>query len=309
MSIVSVILSLSSASPDLTEAQHAKALEYLSLNLSIRDRDEIIRVLCHHNPDHLTQAIRDGVNAYTPMIRQVHQAVDLSSFVGDFENFLTDMIKMSKPGSGKRDKGGARPPSVEDYVDLLHRYQNSTHRFLHQVAKNGKEVTQWFQDYCHDAAKEFQQPSENETSVTDSLNSAFQKLSAEDQTAVRKEIDAYAAYLDALHASSADRIRDVVSNRSSTAYGPGAYLARWQDLLDSTLITPNKAEGPVRTGGSKSVKEEARKDVDGEDKGGVSEKVAERTVRDKTPVVPGSEATRRLLKDGFRGLLKERLGS
>ena len=38
--------------------------------------------------------------------------------------------------------------------------------------------------------------------------------------------------------------------------GPGAYLARWQNLLDNTLITPAKAFGDVRTGADTSGFEE-----------------------------------------------------
>lgn len=313
MSIVSTILSLSSASPDLTEAQHTKALEYLSLSLSIRDRDEIIRVLCKHNPDHLTQAIRDAVSAYEPMIRQVHQAADLSATVGDVEAFINDMIKMSKQGKsdGKKTSVSTQPPSVEDYVDLLHRHQGATHRFLHQVAKNGKEVTKWFQDYCHDAAKEFQVHESKEKEgklLMDAVSELLAPLSDEDRKRVMAEIDAHNAYLDTLHASSAARVRDVIAKKGATAYGPGAYLARWQGLLDSTPITPDKPQGPVRKGGSRGVKEEARKDVDGEVKDvGVGEKAAEKVVADKTPAAPGVELTVRLLGKRFRELLVRKL--
>lgn len=305
MSIVSVILSLSSASADLTEAQHTKALEYLSLQLSIRDRDEITRVLCRSNPDHLTQAVRDGVSAYEPMIRQVHQAVDLSATVGDFQAFMDDMIKLTKPDK-KNASGEAKPPSVEDYVKLLHSHMGASHRFLHQVAKNGKEVTGWFQDYVHKAATEFRQKEGSTSTVHQSLSSAFDQLKSEDKEAVRKEVDAFAGYLDALHESSAARIKDVIKNTSSTAYGPGAYLARWQDLLDSTLITPAKAKGPVRTGADGKVKQEGRRDVDGEIKeSGVDAKDADKAIKDKTPEVPKTDTTVRLLGPKFRQVILE----
>lgn len=303
MSIVSVILSLSSASDELTEAQHAKALEYLSLQLAVRDRREIIQVLCHHNPDHLTQAIRDGVSAYEPMIRQVHQAVDLSATLGDLEAFMNDMIKLSKPS-----KDG-KPPSVEDFVQLMHTHMGASHRFLHQVAKNGKEVTKWFNEYVHAATSNFKQQESSASSplLTESLVSAFKELPSDDQAAVQKEVDIYAKYLEALHESSAARIRDVIDNKSKTAYGPGSYLARWQDLMDSTLITPNKLEGPVRKGQSKSVKEEAMKDVDGKVKtSGVDAAKSEKIVSDKTPDAPVVENTVRLLGPKFRELLLAR---
>lgn len=96
MSIVAVILSLSDgpSAEDLTEAQHNNALEWLALQLGIRDRQEIVRVLCQRNPDHLTAAINNAADAYTPMIRQVHQAVNLADTMWDFERFVTDMLKM-----------------------------------------------------------------------------------------------------------------------------------------------------------------------------------------------------------------------
>lgn len=300
MSIVTTILSLSSTSPDLGEAQHKLALDYLSLSLAVRDRNKIIDVLCHHNPDHLTQAVRDGVAAYEPMIRQVHQAVDLSATVGDFEAFMNDMIKVAKP---KKEGSESKPPTVEDFVKLLHNHMSASHRFLHQVAKNGKEVTQWFKEYVHKASANFKQEHAS-PSIFESLSAAFDQLSPQDQDKVRSEVDATSKYLDDLHASSAARIRDVILNKASTPYGPGAYLARWQELLDATLVTPETAKGPVRKGASSSVKQEARRDVDGEIKEtGVDLKQADKVVGDKTPDVPSVETTLKLLGPKYRELL------
>lgn len=300
-----MVLSLSSASSDLTAEQHAKALDYLSLQLAVRDRDEIVRVLCRSNPDHLTQAVRDGVAAYEPMIRQVHQAVDLSATVGDFQAFMDDMIKTTK--AVKKNGAESKAPSVEDYVKLLHNHMGACHRFLHQVAKNGKEVTGWFQAYVHKAAAQFRQTEGSfNSTLKESLVTEFGKLKADEQTAVRNEVDAFASYLDALHSSSAERIRDVINNKSSTTYGPGAFLARWQDLLDSTLVTPATAKGPVRTGADRGIKLEGRRDVDGEIKeSGIDAKAADKMVKDQTPAAPSTETTIRALGPKFHELLLE----
>lgn len=307
MSIVAVILSLSSASDDMTEVQHTKALEYLSVQLALRDRREIIDVLCHHNPDHMTEAIRMGVAAYEPMIRQVHQAVDLSATLNDLEAFMNDMIKLSKPS--KSDKGEPKLPSVEDYVQLLHTHQGASHRFINQVAKNGKEVTAWFNDYTHEVSKHFQS---SNSSLFDSLSTSYSSLSKEDQAKIQKEIDNHAKYLEALHDSSATRIRDVLSknsSKSSTPYGPGAYLARWQQLLDSTLVTPATMEGSLRRGANKSVKSESSKDIDGvvPEEVGLGEMDKEKAVKDVTPEAPSTEETVKALGPKFRELLRERL--
>ena len=312
MSIISVILALSSgpSADDLTAEQHLNALEWFALQLEIRDRQEIVRVLCHRNPDHLTAAIQDGVAAYTSMIRQVHDAVNLSDTMWDFERFLTDMLKMSKPTGPK---GQEKPPSVEDYVDLLHRHQRSTHKFLHQVAKNGKEVASWWREYVHMAAGQFrstEKPPPSAAVVPDdmvmgdvrrALISAFSDLAEGEQTAIKTELDAHRVYLHDLHTASAQRISSVIKRTYSTPFGPGAYLARWQSLLDSTLITPASPKGPIRRGANKSVREEGRKDLEGNEL--VTEDQVEKAVDQVTPDAPSVDETLRLLGSKFRDAL------
>lgn len=316
MSIVSVILLLSSGPSvdDLTETQHAKALEYLSLRLGVRDREEIVRVICHRTPDHLTTLINQCVTAYTPMIRQVHQAVNLSDTMWDFERFVSDMLKMSKPAPDK--KGGeARVPTVEDYVDLLHRHQQSTHKFLHQIARNGKEVVTWWRDYLHKAVSQFRkdgaQPtsstesstSKNNNNIRQSLASIFASLPPTEQSEIRTELNSHATYLSNLHAASAARITSVIDRTHSTPYGPGAYLARWQNLLDTTLITPAKADGPVRRGANRGVKAEGRKDVEGNEAGFMAQGEVEKVVDEGIPEAPAVERTLEVFGARFREIL------
>lgn len=310
-----MILALSSVSDELTETQHAKAQEYLSLQLAIRDRQQIVKVMCRRNPDILTAAIRDAVDAYTPIIRHIHQAVDLGDTLSDFERFLTDMLKISQP-AGK--KGEQKTPSVEEFVDLLHRHQSSCHKFLHQVAKNGKEMTSWWQEYVHMAAAQFrndEKPPASKSVVPDematgglqsALANAFANLSADDQKAVRLELDAWKQYIDELHEASATRIASVIKRDKTTPFGPGAYLARWQQLLDSTQITPDTSKGPVRYGSRKIVKEEDRKGIDGDHDSLVSQQHVEKAVDDKLPEPPKAEVTSRLLWPIFREALVEK---
>ncbi|GAB7335813.1 hypothetical protein MBLNU13_g08089t1 [Cladosporium sp. NU13] len=311
-SIITVLLSLSSQSPELSDKQHAKALEYLSLTLAVRDRQEIVRVLCQRNPDHLTAAIRDGVDAYTPMIRDVHQAVNLSDTFWDFERFVTDTLKISKP-QGK--KGEEQPPTVEDFVDLLHRHQTSCHKFLHQVAKNSRPLMDTWKSYVRSAAAQFNahtKPPSTASVVPDpvasggahkKLQEAFSALSHDDQQAVKAELEAYDKYLTDLHTASAARISAVIKRTHSTPFGPGAFLARWQQLMDSTPVTPDKPQGPVRYGGTRSVKEAGRRDIDGEEAGFVGEGEKEKEVGEKTPQMPSIEKTVELLGQRYREIL------
>lgn len=308
MSIVYAILSLSATSPEMSDTQHAKALEYLSLQLALRDRREIIRILCHNNPDYLTEAIRQLVSAYEPMIRQIHNAVDLSATVGDFQTFMDDMLKLSRPS----DKPNSKPPTVEDFVDLLHRHMGCSHRFLHQVCKNGKEVTAWFNSYVHDASAQFRTPSSADSKpLPQAIAAHYTSLSADQQSAVTSELDAYGKYLSDLKSSSRARISDVIRNesasKSNTSYGPGSYLAKWQSLMDRTIITPDKQRGPTRTGASKSVKAASKKDVDGNlPEGGEKKAQKEDIIEKETLDAPETSKTIEAFQSKFQEMLKER---
>ena len=326
--LVDLILATSSVATELSEEQQKTASEYVNIQFAIHDREAIAKVLCYHQPDHLTQAIRDCVSAYEPLIRQVHNAVDLSGTLGDFEAFLSDLIKLTKSRSNARATNPAQKhsddphsPDVEDYAALIKKHIKSSHKFLHQVAKNGPEITKWFHDYAIAAASQFHisgattsQPSHPAAgSMTTTLQSLFSNLSENDQSAVRSELDARAIYLEALTASSNSRLSAVISNESATSFGPGTYLARWQSLLDSTPITPLTTNGKVRYGRDLEVKKaskvyEAMKAA-GHGKVGDEEKekkVVEKTdnaVKEGQPEEPVVERTVKLLGPKFKDVL------
>jgi Domain of unknown function in PX-proteins (DUF3818) len=306
-SIVTVILEDAKLSDQLTELHHKQALEYLSIQLSIHDRNKIIDVLCHSHPDHLTHSVRELVAAYEPVIRNVHTAVDLSGSLGDFHSFLTDLIKLGRIHAHK--DGKSTVPTVGDFVQLLKKHQGSCHKFIHQLSKNGQEVTGWYLEWCHKAAAQFRRKEEVKEKqgagdLTQSLNDLFDSLPQGKKKKISSLLDQQSEYIAEMHASSRQRLEAVLrsppsnnpsisrifsnhfsrpSSRSSSPArdqeqdansdvvpkvksdpGPGAYLARWQSLLDSTLITPSTSEGPVRRAGSDTVVEDSTVDVDGE---------------------------------------------
>lgn len=309
-SIVTVILDDAKLFDQLTEQHHKQALEYLSIQLSIHDRNKIINVLCHSHPDHLTHSVRELVAAYEPVIRNVHSAVDLSGTVGDFHSFLTDLIKLGRIHAGK--DGKSTVPTVGDFVQLLKKHQGSCHRFIHQLTKNGKEVTNWYLEWCHAAAAQFRRKENTKEKgagdLTQSLEDLFISVPQEKKQKISTLLDQQSKYIAEMHSSSRQRLEAVLksppssnqsiskifsghfsrpSSRSSSRApspapdqerdgnsdvvptvksdpGPGAYLARWQDLLDSTLITPQTSEGPVRRAGNDTVVKDSTVDVDGE---------------------------------------------
>lgn len=326
----------------LSEAQHTVALDYLSLQLSIRDREQLIKIGCNLQPDILTQGIKDIVAAYDSIIRGVHNAADLSAGFWDFECFLTDLIKLSKPQtvSKKSNDKPAPLPCVEEYAALLRKHMPGAHRFAHQVAKNGKDVTKQYRQYAKDAAANFRQKKDGSKDgaaagdMTPELSKLVTDLDTEKQKKVLNALDEYSAYTIALSCSSRDRLSSVLNNatksfsRSSsrdrsgntstsrpsssssnsstlrgggTTFGPGMYLPKLQQLIDETPITPKTIQGPIRHGADRSVRENEAVDVDGSRKVTAIVSVEELGVK-----APDVGVVVDLLGQGFEDCLRKR---
>lgn len=280
-SIIAVILETAEKpiKPEtLTDQQHEIAMEYYSTYLSIRDREEITKVTCKSNPDVLTSAVRDCVSAMDPVIRAIHNAVDLSGTVTDAENFITDLIKASKPKkkSGRKsretskerdanntadttaasvtDTDSGDAPTVEDFVILCRKHAPSMHRFLHQVTKNAPDLAQDYLVYAKQMFGEFKADVQNRDggagNMTAPLHSLFETLPQPKQEELKKLLDEHAAHLSELKSTSQSRLESIMRNGETkgSTHGPGMYLSRWNALLDSTLITPASVSGPVRRG-------------------------------------------------------------
>lgn len=312
-SIVNAIFTSSSNAASPSEYQHKLALEYLAIQLAIRDREELVDGLCHHSPDLLTSSIRTVIPAYDPIIRGLHQAYDLSGGISDLENFLNDLISVSTVKS----KGGvAQPPSVEDFCRLLQKHQGSSHRFIHQVLKNNKDLAQRYYDYAVHAARQYRQDTERAIDdegtrtaaagdFTPHLESLFSNLSEAERAKVFEEINSHAEYLFTLTHSSTQSMKTVIHHlaegESDIQRGPGMYLSRWQTLMDETPITPANPSGPVRSGKSESVRDATTVDIDGKSKGDAAnlEKVS-----DSDAAPPDASNTVRLLVPGFQDVLR-----
>ncbi|KAL1602575.1 hypothetical protein SLS60_005991 [Paraconiothyrium brasiliense] len=255
-SIVGVILETSDPPIEpssLSEHQHTVAMEYYSNYLSIRDREELTKILCKLQPDVLTSAMKDLVAAFDPVIRAVHNAVDLSGTVYDAEVFLTDLIKVSKPkkpsGTGSRPSSRASSPgpngpasisdnakdihnpTVEDYVQLLRKHMPSSHRFLHQICKNAPDLANQYREYAQSVLAEFRvnnSPKEESAAhgagnMTLPLQSLFSTLSTEKQDELKKLLDQHEKHLQSLKKTSQSRLETIMSSHTkASSPKPGA---------------------------------------------------------------------------------------
>lgn len=238
-------------SESLSEEQHEKCLQYYAAMLSMRDRDEIVNVFCRSNPDLLTQAVRDVVGAYEPMIRDIHATIDLTEHLDNTQAFIDDFLAVSANQKVEGEEGDYALPTVGDYVELLRRHRGSVYSWLHQASAQCPQVRDQVRDWAKEIVRAFR-PEEspgniNGSSLLDRLEVLFTALPSEKQDAIRKVLNDHTIYLRSLKEGSRDRAGAIAQNGVGAAAGPGIYLASWQSILDSTPITPG-AKGGARTG-------------------------------------------------------------
>jgi len=228
----------------LSETQHTQCLEYYAALLSIRDRERITKVLCRQNPDLFTQALRDAVESFEPIIRGVHEKVDIREHLSAMESFLSDFISTSRPKKNKNSGSVPHIPSVEDYVRLLQRNKHLLYNWLHQFAANCPDIRELCRSWAKDAIKEFRQgratgsggvqtpaeqashgqddgsisakPTQSRQAGAGDMSSAFQRLyatlPAETQEQVVIILDKHAKYLDDLESLSTARMQRIIDH-------------------------------------------------------------------------------------------------
>ncbi|KAK3906065.1 PX-associated-domain-containing protein [Staphylotrichum tortipilum] len=259
--------------PSLSEAQHGQCLEYLSALLAARDRDEITNALCRQNPDLFTQALKDIVAAFDPMIRTTHQRVDLREHVSAAEGFITEFINVSKgkkaPGSSTANhpKGATsetRPPSVEDYVLLLRNNRQLLYNWLHQLASQCPDIRADFLTWAKATISLFRQaphPPEQPPPTTTlirpgaagalstPLQALFTALPSSTQSLILSAIDAHAAYLDNLESLSLARMQRILDNMSTSPSAPSSTTTTTTQPRPPTTTTPTQPRASTSLSG------------------------------------------------------------
>ncbi|KAL7912160.1 PX-associated domain-containing protein [Trichoderma velutinum] len=338
----SIILGILKASDpqlvsSLTEAQHAQCLEYYAALLSVHDREAITSVLCRQPPDLFTQAVKDVVAAYEPIIRDVHSQIDIRYYLEAIQGFVSELIRVSRQKkvkrSKKKDDGGGEGSSkeeeeeedgasVEDYVVLLRNHRGLLYKWVHDFAKNCPEVWKDFPAWGQDIAVRFRKPDgesegdglEVKKGMEEQLDEMVGALDGTVREEVLRAVDEHAEYLAAITQVSQRRLQAVIdaadssstsaSGSRTTASGPGIYLSQWQSLLDSTVITPSSKDGPLRHGEDvKFVTTMGKLGLGGRRlKGG-------KGVGEEELKAPDVSAVVEALGDAFRDVIRERAGS
>ncbi|KAK0743027.1 PX-associated-domain-containing protein [Schizothecium vesticola] len=257
-SMVAAILASSSKPLEpLSPAQHAQCFEYYVALMAVHDRDAIAKVICRQNPDLFTGLIRDAVGTFDHMIRTIHEKIDLREHVAAGEAFITDLLNTSKPKPARKISSGdpsekplrTQAPSIEDYVSLLRRNRHLLYNWLHQFASQCPSIRDEFRGAAG--------------ALSSNLQLLYAALSNVNKEPVITAIDAHASYLTALERLSLERMQRILDDmpsggvlavdedaRTSRASicGPGMFLARWQQLLDDAVVTPETPDGGLRRG-------------------------------------------------------------
>ncbi|KAK3303176.1 PX-associated-domain-containing protein [Chaetomium strumarium] len=228
----------------LSDSQHAQLSEYLTALLGARDRDEIASALCRQNPDLFTQGIKDAVASFAPMIRTVHQRVDLREQVSAAEGFVTDFINVIKSRKGARGPPGSAAevpaPSVEDFVILLRRNRHLVYNWFHQLASQCPDLRDELCAWAKETIKVFRQsgrtPSKPEANgepssvgdekrctgagglLSSSLQELFASIPPQTRSRILPAIDAHAAYLSALKNLSLARMQRILDNMENVSF-------------------------------------------------------------------------------------------
>lgn len=291
-------------------------MDYVAIQLAIRDREKLIEVFCHRQPDLTTTSIRELVRVYDPIIRALHNAVDLASGVSDAQAFVDDLIKLSLIDKSKVGK----IPTVQDFVRLLQTHQGSSHVFIHQVLKNGKELSQWYHEYACQAIQQYKQENNFPLSashvaaagdLTALLEELVSELSEGERCMVVGELNFHAACLQNLAPESRRSVRLIVEAPLTPGRGnswaddkAGIFLHKWQHFIDETKITPGPEDGPPRTGKSDSVKDATAAEIDGS-KPAVS--APEPSTMKRPVIFPNVSKVLCLLAPGFKDALRRRV--
>ncbi|KAH8647116.1 hypothetical protein BX600DRAFT_518402 [Xylariales sp. PMI_506] len=271
---VSIVMAiLYTRSPDdagtISDAQHARFMEYYAAKLGYLDRQKIIQVICSSQPDHVTSLIRDTLAASDRLIRWLHAGVDLKKYVGYLEKFITDFIKTSKPKLD--DSKEPMPPSIEDYVQLFRRHRMFLFEYIHDISSNCPELKAEVIAWVKRSAAAFRQaPSEvnlqagrvsstnsGAGSLDSSLQSIFSELPSNSQQQVRTVLSAYGEYLNTLENANLSRMQHIIDGSKyegetplsgGSMTGAGVYIAKWESLLNETLVSPEGPSGFLRYG-------------------------------------------------------------
>lgn len=235
---------------DISPEQHDLAMEYLGIQLSIRDRRMGVQVICKDKPDLLSPIVKEMVALITPLLSILHDGkFDIGQVITLMKSWMEDFIKTAKVTS-------KYTPTVADFYALLQRHLVPFWKVLHDGTVKCPSLHAAVEAWCHEAYVQFRLPGEKDGesrtgAMTGALQAMYGDLPAAEKQAVAAALDEHAGYTAAVSMTNRMLLQEVLDKRCSPAQvGPSPMLPRWHALLDVQLLTPATSLGQVRTGRS-----------------------------------------------------------
>ncbi|CAK7220153.1 hypothetical protein SCUCBS95973_004062 [Sporothrix curviconia] len=260
--------------PALTDAQHTQLTQYYAALLSVHDRREITNVFCRQSPDLFTQALKDGVAAFDPTIRGIHDKIDLKEHVTDIEGFINEFIEVSKgvrpsTSTSKRNGDERILPTVKDYVELLRRNRHLLYKWLHRVAHDTPDIREMFRGWAVETIKLFRGPDDGQGeamtvtqdtalasgesrlhggagTMSRDLDAIFGRLSPDAQARMLSQLDEHVAYLWALDEAASQQRQALLDKINAPACDDDSQASSTNSTPTATKQAPCSGRFIVR---------------------------------------------------------------
>lgn len=212
-SIVAVILDTIEFSP----SEHSRCLEYLELQLSRRDRIELIRILT--GDEVLTSAVRAALDIFFPIIAELHKAISLPEGLADAQNFLGDLIAVSE------NRG-----DINQFVQLVDKHESSFFKFASQILRNSPSMKDGYVRWYHHCLVAYTGvPAMN-------LSHCLEEVDEAQSSKILEELKQYSAYLDQKRQISHSRLSGILSGHGEDGFGE--WLGILADVQVDARVTP-----------------------------------------------------------------------
>ncbi|CCG82431.1 Putative uncharacterized protein [Taphrina deformans PYCC 5710] len=225
ISIVAAIL----GTTKFSQQGHTDCLKYLELQLSRRDRIELIRILT--GDEVLTSTIRAGLDIFFPIIAELHKAANLPEGLADAQNFLTELISVSEANG-----------NINKFVSLVDKHESSFIKFASQIIRNSPSMREGYVGWYHHCLKAYTGTPAME------LKNSVADMDEQQRTSIMREIDTYSAYLEQKREVSHSRLEAIL--RKTGDDGFGEWLGILSDVQVDARTTPKtptaKMPAPVR---------------------------------------------------------------
>ena len=234
-----------SSSTSSSSDYHSTLLTYLSNLLSVRDRTTIADALANTTPDLLSTAVRDMVDAWEPILRTLHQNLDIRVYMENSQQFMDDFLTCAKIKEGKP------APTVGEFAAMLNRQRPWLFEWLQSAGAKCPELAQEFRQWAKSSARMCMR-SKQEQEFCDQVTKLWEGLAETRRAEIGGVLDKHADRLDSMKQSSRIRLQKVVDSMGSSTVTDALATAPSSSISSGANTAPTLSRTMKRLGLSRS---------------------------------------------------------